>query len=298
MTLNQLRAFLMVTTLGTFSAAAHELQMTQPSISELVKRMEEHYGVKLFVRGARRLVLTPAGTELLPYARQAVDAAAGADRALRSLTSLAGGVATFGLLRNANYYFLSELLEKFHMRYPLVRLRVIGLNSVEVAEAVAEGDLEAGLVVLPIDSEGLTVTPLIRDEVLFASASVERTAHPVTMSDLVDSNLVLYDAHYGWRDPTRRQIAERAQLEGVSLSPQIEVEHVETALAIVASGAGDTIVSRAVTQSKGFPDGLHTVGFEEPIYDTIAMVQRTGSVLSPATREIARLARRMLLERA
>ena len=72
MTLNQLRAFLMVATLGTFSAAAHELQMTQPSISELVKRMEEHYGVKLFVRGARRLVLTPAGTELLPYARQAV----------------------------------------------------------------------------------------------------------------------------------------------------------------------------------------------------------------------------------
>lgn len=298
MTLNQLRAFLVVATLRTFSAAAQQLQMTQPSISELVKRMEEHYGVKLFVRGARRLVLTPAGTELLPYARQAVDAAAGADRALRSLTSLAGGVATFGLLRNANYYFLSELLEKFHERYPLVRLRIIGLNSVEVAEAVAEGDLEAGLVVLPIDSEGLTVTPLMRDEVLFASASPERAARPVTISDLANSNLVLYDAHYGWRDPTRRQIAERAQLEGISLSAQIEVEHVETALSIVAGGSGDTIVSRAVTRSKGFPDGLHTVGFEDPMYDTIAMVQRTGSVLSPATREIARLARRMLLERA
>jgi hypothetical protein len=107
----------------------------------------------------------------------------------------------------------------------------------------------------------------------------------------------LYDAHYGWRDPTRRQIAERAQLEGVTLSAQIEVEHVETALSIVASGAGDTFVSRAVTRSRGFPDVLYTVGFAEPLYDTIAMVQRQGSVLSPATREIARLARRMLLER-
>ena len=87
MTLNQLRAFLVVATLGTFSAAAAELQMTQPSVSELIKRMEEHYGVKLFVRGARRLVLTPAGTELLPHARQAADAADGADRAPRSLTS-------------------------------------------------------------------------------------------------------------------------------------------------------------------------------------------------------------------
>jgi DNA-binding transcriptional LysR family regulator len=297
MTLNQLRAFLVVATLGSFTAAAVELQMTQPSVSELIKRMEEHYGVKLFARGARRLVLTPAGTELLPYAQQAVDAAAGADRALRSLTSLSGGVATFGLLRNANYYFLSQLLEKFYERYPRVRLRIIGLNSVEVAEAVAAGDLEAGLVVLPIDSDGLTVTPLMRDEVLFASASAERTARPVTISDLAAANLILYDAHYGWRDPTRRQLAERAQLEGVTLSAQIEVEHVETALSIVAGGAGDTIVSRAVTRSKGFPDGLHTVSFAEPLYDTIAMVQRRGSVLSPATREIARLARRMLLER-
>ena len=297
MTLNQLRAFLAVVTLGTFSAAAVELKMTQPSISELIKRMEEHYGVQLFARGARRLVLTPAGTELVSYARQAVAAATAADRALRSLTSLSGGVATFGLLRNANYYFLSELLEKFHERYPRVRLRIIGLNSVEVAEAVAAGDLEAGLVVLPIESDGLAVTPLRRDEVLFASASSDRTAHPVTISDLAASNLILYDAHYGWRDPTRRQIAERAQLEGVTLSAQIEVEHVETALSIVASGAGDTFVSRAVTRSRGFPDVLHTVGFAEPLYDTIAMVQRQGSVLSPATREIARLARRMLLER-
>ncbi|MCU1424469.1 MAG: LysR family transcriptional regulator [Microbacteriaceae bacterium] len=297
MTLNQLRAFLMVATLGTFSAAAVELQMTQPSISELIKRMEETYGLKLFARGSRRLVLTPAGEGLLPYARQAVDAAAGADRALRSLSSLSGGVATFGLLRNANYYFLSELLEKFNERYPLVRLRIIGLNSVEVAEAVSAGELEAGLVVLPIDSAGLDVTPLMRDEVLYVSASSSRASAPVTISDLAAANLILYDAHYGWRDPTRRQLAERAQLEGCTLSAQIEVEHVETALSIVAGGAGDTIVSRAVTTSKGFPEGLFTTTFADPLYDTIAMVQRTGSVLSPATREIARLARRMLLER-
>jgi DNA-binding transcriptional LysR family regulator len=75
-------------------------------------------------------------------------------------------VATFDLLRNANYYFLSELLETFHTRHPKVRLRIVGLNSVEVAEAVGAGDLEAGLVVPPIDAEGLDVTPLMRHEVV------------------------------------------------------------------------------------------------------------------------------------
>lgn len=297
MSLTQLRAFLVITALGSFSAAAVELGMAQPSVSELIKRMEKAYGVLLFHRTSRGLRLTAAGEALLPHARQAVESADAADHALRDVTSLRGGVATFGLLRNANYYYLSRLLERFHTQYPEVRLRVIGLNSVEVAEAVAAGDLEAGLVVLPIDGEGLNVTPLRRDEVLYASADPQRTARPVTIDDLAAADLILYDAHYGWRDPTRRQLAERAQLAGVTLDARIEVEHVDSALDLVARGAGDTIVSTAVATGPSFPAGLHTVAFADPLYDTIAFVQRSGAPLSPATRELARLARRMLLER-
>ena len=296
MTLTQLRVFLVITAAGSFSAAAAQLGMAQPSVSELVKRLEETYGVRLFTRGSRRLVLTAAGEALLPFAQQAVDAADGADRTLRDVTSLQGGVATFGLLRNANYYFLSRLLERFHSRYPDVRLRVIGLNSVEVAEAVAAGELEAGLVVLPIDADGLEVTPLRRDDVLYASADPAHTERPVAIEDLAAADLILYDAHYGWRDPTRRQLMERAQFAGVSLHARIEVEHIDSALDLVARGAGDTIVSGAVAAAPTFPAGVHTVRFAEPLHDTIALVRRQGVPLSPATRELARLARRMLLE--
>ncbi len=298
MTLNQLRAFLAVTELRSFSAAAISLGMTQPSVSELIRRLEEEYGLALFVRGSRRLAITAAGEGLLPLAAQAVQAADEADQTLRSITSLTGGLAVFGLLRNANYYFLSRLVETFHLTYPDVRLKITGLNSVEVAEAVLSGDLEAGLVVLPLDTEGLEVTPLLRSEVLFTSANPEHTAHPVSMADLARTKLILYDAHYGWRDPTRRQLWARAQLAGVTLEPSVEVEHVESALGIVTLGAGDTIVSAAIVASAAFPRELHTARFAEPLYDTIAIVKRAGTVLSPATREIARLARRILLEHA
>jgi DNA-binding transcriptional LysR family regulator len=298
MTLNQLRAFLAVTRLGSFSAAAESLHMTQPSVSELVRRLEEQYGVKLFVRGPRRLSMTAAGESLLPWAEHAVQAAEEADKALRSLTSLTGGVAIFGLLRNANYYFLSQLIETFHERYPEVRLKIIGLNSVEVADAVIAGDLEAGLVVLPLDVEGLEVVPLIRSEVFFVSADPARTAQPMTIEALSHTRLVLYDAHYGWRDPTRRQLQSRAQLAGVTLDAVVEVEHVESALGVVAAGGGDTIVSQAIVASAAFPAGLHTSRFADPLFDTIAVVKRRGSVLSPATRELSRLAQSILLEHA
>ena len=298
MTLNQLRAFLAVARLGSFTAAAAELNMTQPSISELVRRLEEQYSLQLFARGPRRLSLTAAGSGLLPFAEQSVQAAEQADRSLRSLTSLTGGVAIFGLLRNANYYFLAQLIETFHQRYPDVRLKTVGLNSVEVAEAVTSGNLEAGLVVLPIDSEGLEVTPLIRSEVLFVSADPDRTATAMTIEKLAQMKLVLYDAHYGWRDPTRRQLQDRAQIAGVTLDAVVEVEQVESALGVVAAGGGDSIVSRVIVESSGFPAGLHTVGFAEPLFDTIAVVKRRGATLSPATRELSRLAQGILLTHA
>lgn len=296
MTLTQLRAFVEAERLGSFTAAARALDMAQASASELVRRLEAELDAELFVRGSRTLTLTSAGQELLPYAQQSVAAADSGTRAVHSLGSLGGGTATFGVLRNADYYLLSNLVQLFHARYPSVRVRLVGQNSAETAAAVAAGRIEAGLVVLPIDDEELQVTPLLRDEVHYVSANEERTRAPVTIEDFARAPLVLYDAHYGWQDPTRRQLAERAQLAGVRVDPLIELEHVEAALKLAATGVGDTIASRAVVDSPAFPDGLHTAPFADPLYDTIALVRRRGHPLSRATRELVRIAEDTLRE--
>lgn len=295
--MKQLRAFVLAARTGSFTTAASAMGIAQASVSELIRKLEDEHAARLFTRGARRLVLTAAGEALLGHAEQAVAAADEGAQALRSVRSLHGGVATFGLLRNAGYYLLSDLAQRFHDRYPDVRIRLIGLNSVEVAAAVAAGTVEAGLVVLPIDDEGLEVTPLLRDEVYFATADAARAREPLGIADLAASRLILYDAHYGWSDPTRRQLADRAQLAGLKLEPWIEVEHVESALSLAQRGVGDTVVARAVAESPACPENLHTVGFREPVHDTIALVRRQSTALSPATRELARLAQRMILHR-
>src|SRR5688500_1573956 len=97
MTLNQLRAFVAAERLGSFTAAASHLEIAQASVSELIRRLEEELDAVLFVRGSRRLSLTAAGTELLPYARESVAAADEGTRAVASLGSLGGGTATFGI---------------------------------------------------------------------------------------------------------------------------------------------------------------------------------------------------------
>jgi DNA-binding transcriptional LysR family regulator len=294
MTLNQLRSFVLSAKAGSFSAAARQMGVAQASVSELIRRLEDEHGIALFVRGARQVTLTSAGEELLPFAEQSVTAAEAGAQAVRSLRALRGGVATFGLLRNADYYLLADLVQTFNAHYPDVRVRLVGQNSVEVAAAVAAGELEAGIVVLPVDVEGLAIKPLLRDEVLYATGDRRYRKSSVTIEDVARARLILYDAHYGWSDPHRRQLLARAELAGLKLEPLIEVEHDETALRLVARGLGDTIAPRAVATQVPDLDGVRFLPFADPMVDTIALVHRETTVLSPATREIARLAEEML----
>ncbi|MCS3844638.1 LysR family transcriptional regulator [Microbacterium sp. AK031] len=297
MTISQLRAFLAALEHGSFTAASVHLDLTQASVSELVSRLERELGVALFTRGSRRLVPTEAAIELRPHAAQAVSAVRNGIDTIDALTSLERGTCTFGVLRNAAYYDLADLVENFHHRHPNVRIRLIGINSALVARSIAEGEIEAGLLVLPIDEAGLDVRPLFRDEVLYASSTRPAEAGPVSIEEAASAKLVLYDAFAGWDDPTRRQLRERARWNGLTIEPAIEVEHVETALSLVAAGAADTIVSRTIAESAGFPDTIRTAPFAEPMHDTIALVQREGVLLSPATKQLAELAERMLRER-
>jgi len=270
--------------------------MSQPTVSEAIRRIENAYGTRLFVRGSRRLMLTAAGEGLLPLAEQTLTSAQAADQALKAIQGLQGGIASFGLLRNAKYYGMADLLGSFHQAYPRVRLRIVGVNSADVADLVRNGELEAGLVVLPVDSEELVVQPLIRDEVLYVSADPEHVRRPVSIAEMAGRELVFYDAHAGGQDPTRRQLAERALLAGVSLEARIEVEQVDTALELVAAGSGDTIVSRAVLEAGVCPPNLHVTSFEHPLYDVIALIRRKDGVLSPATNELARFAKEMMAD--
>jgi DNA-binding transcriptional LysR family regulator len=293
MTLQQLTYFLAAAEHRSFSAAAAALHMAQPSLSEQIRRLEAELGSPLFAR-ARRLELTEAGRLLLPQAERTLAAAQQALDSVREVRELESGTATFGTFGNAPYYLLSDLVEDFRTRYPGVRVRLLGQNSSEVADAVRDGRIEGGLIVLPIDDRGLDITPAVEDELLYLSKEPERVTSPMTIERLAEAPLILYDARFGWADPTRRQLAERAQRAGVTIEPVIEVEYIEAALDLAARGLGDTIGTRRVALGRGFARRLHKVGFDPPVIDTFAFITRRNAHLSPATRAFMTLARKRM----
>jgi DNA-binding transcriptional LysR family regulator len=294
LTLQQLTYFLAAADHGSFSAAAESLLMAQPSLSEQIRRLEAELGVPLFMRVGRGLELTEAGRLLRPHAERTLAEAQEALESVREVREMTGGTVAFGTFGSAHHYLLGGLVQDFRARHPHVRVRAIGQNSAEVADAVRDGQLEAGLVVLPVDDRGLDVRPAIQDELLYISAAPKRLAEPMTIERLAAAPLILYDARWAQVDPARRQLRERAQQAGVVLEPQIEVEYVTAALELAARGLGDTVSTQAVIDARGYGRKLGSVGFDPPLMETFAFITRRNARVSPATREFMALAERRL----
>jgi DNA-binding transcriptional LysR family regulator len=290
MTLQQLAYFLAAAAYGSFSAAADALHLAQPSLSEQIRRLEDELGVPLFMRGSRGLVLTDAGHALRPHAEAVAGEVEQARNAVLESRELRSGTAAFGLFGLPPPQVTADVVASFRARHPGMRVRLVGQNSAEVADAVREGRLEAGLVALPIDDRGLDVRPALREELLYVSADPKRVAQPVTIEKLAEAPLILYDARWGEDDPTRRQLRERAQQAGVKLEPEIEVEYVTAALELCARGLGDTVSSQVLLRSRPYSRKLAGVSFDPPLYDTFAFITRRNAQLTPATREFIALA--------
>jgi DNA-binding transcriptional LysR family regulator len=285
LSLQQIRCFCAAVELGSFTAAAEALRVSQPAVAEQIRKLEQALGADLFVRAGRGVVATEAGRAFAQHAARSLRAVEDAADTVGELTALRGGTVAVGIFGEPSAWRVDRLVGAFLRRHPDVSVRLVGRNSSAIVERVRRGELEAGVVMLPIDDDKLDVRPIVRDEVLYVSASPEHTRKPATIERLAATPLVFYDAESADDDPIRRQLAERAQALGVRLRPKVEVELKDIALRLVAAGVGDTYLPSAYTHAPYYPRGLSTASFSPALYDTFAIVTRTGTRLSPGVRE-------------
>jgi DNA-binding transcriptional LysR family regulator len=286
LTLQQVRCFCAAMELGSFSAAAEALRVSQPAVAEQIRKLEQALGAALFVRAGRGVLPTEAGRAFAEHAARSLRALEDAAGSVGEFTSLQSGGVALGTFSAPSAWRLDELVSSFLRRHPGMTVRLVGRNSSVIAERVRRGELEAGVVLLPIDDDKLDVRPLLRDEVLYVSADPARTQRPATIERLASTPLVFYDAEAADSDPIRRQLAARAQAEGLTLRPRVEVELIDLALRLVAAGLGDTYLPSAYLHAPYYPAGLTTAPFRPALFDTFAIITRPAARLSPGVREL------------
>jgi LysR family transcriptional regulator, cyn operon transcriptional activator len=289
MTIIQMNYFLAAAAAGSLTQAAEDLGVAQPTLSEQIRRLEQNLGVPLFTRAKQGLTMTEAGQRFLPHAQRV---ASDYTKALGSITGIRdreAGTVSFGMF-NTGPFVLSDLIPAFRRLYPKIRVRVVGSNSAQLADAVRSGRLEAAVVALPIDARGLSIGDVLwSSEAAYFHVDAAATAAPVNIQDLARRPLVLPDSSWSDVDPMRRQLSERAQALGYPLIPDIEVETGVAALSIAASGVAGAVASVPVAEALGYTKKLTWASLDPPLIETFAVITRDPTNLSPATEAMIEL---------
>jgi DNA-binding transcriptional LysR family regulator len=297
LSLHQLRCFLAVHELGSLTAAAEQLGYAQPSISEQIRTLERSLGAALFTRVGRGVVPTPAAESLRPHAERAVAAAEDARRAVQSVTAIETGTVRFGIFGTARLYAGAALVADMLEAHPGVRVELIGQNSADVQDQLRRGRIEAAMIaVTQVNSEGLHVTPVARDELVYISADPERLRAPVTAARLARASLVMPETTWRATDSTRVVLRRMLHETGYNPTTRIEVEDVETAVELVGRGLADSVVHRGVAAQllTRLAPTAGLVSLRPKQFDTLAIVHRAGATLSPAARLMTELATRRI----
>ncbi|MGB3279357.1 MAG: LysR substrate-binding domain-containing protein [Pseudorhodobacter sp.] len=236
----QLRAFHYVAICGGFSRAAEELLLTQPAISDQVRKLEEEYDILLFNRHKKQVTLTPAGDRLLEITRRLFDNEAQARDLLSE--SRAERAGHLHIVADSAQHVL-KILAVFRKKYPGVAVTISGGNTESVIDSLFSYEADIGVLGdLPttrdFETVALNATPI--------SAFVAK-GHPIagraslSFQDLKALPLVMREEG----SKTRKKFEEAAAAAGFSFTPSIIAEGREAVREIVASGVGVGFVSVA-----------------------------------------------------
>jgi DNA-binding transcriptional LysR family regulator len=237
MELRHLRAFLEIATRLHFGRAAAALHVTQPALSQRIRRLERELGVALFVTSTRGVRLTEAGRELLPHARRLVEEEERARLAIRALAA--------GRLRLAHYLggdlrAATRLVAAFRERHPDVAIETDFGYSAPNVERLRSGDLDAAFVSLPMhDLEGLEVTPVEVQPFVLAVPARDplTTSRRIDLRRIAGRPLILFPRAF---NPGQYDYLVGTVQGATGVRPEVAAERAsqEAMIAAVADGLG------------------------------------------------------------
>jgi DNA-binding transcriptional LysR family regulator len=278
--LRQLQGFAAAAMHSSFSAAARELAMTQPSFSQLIRELETSLRVKLFERTTRRVELTPAGQRFLAMIQRPLDDLGDAYRFTREMAAGTRGRIVFSSLPSVAFGLVTTALAQFTALYPAITVRLIEDQDLNITDKLLHREVDFGIGTLKTPHKELAFRELLHDEL----QAIYPARHPlaakrrVTWPDLAAEPLVLLPK----QSSVRELAAHGFAAAGIAREPDYEVSNMVTALSMVRAGLGVTVLPRMVLDELNMK-GLHAGRINDPRpARIIGIITRIDRPLSPA----------------
>lgn len=290
MRFEQLRYLESVARLRSFHAAAAELNVSQPTLSEQIRRLEEDLGVVLLFRGRGGTRLTSSGLSLLPHIHSTMASVESLRQAAGSLQGVRKGRIRLGAVSLASRLLLPKVVVAFRQSYPGVALQVTEKGSLEVEHGISEGIYDLGILSRRLDSKTSPdheFEPLLNTRLAVCLPQAHRLAKKSVLSkgDVLEEPLVMYGTGF---------LMHEATVSLIGRSPDNIVHYTnntETAIRMVKAGVGIAIISLLSESDELVDDSVRLLPIENSPDFALGLFRSTMVQPPPAVTALMRITR-------
>lgn len=277
MDLRQIEYFCKVSALRSFTKAAAELHVAQPSITNAIHKLEDELGLQLFDRSQRKVILTPEGQAFLRRGDRILFEVRQALAEMADFQNLNKGAIKFAVPPMIGAYLFPNIFTRFQERYSNIALEVWEAGSMASRTMLEQEELDLGLIILPQQSDALDNIPLVHEQIMLCVAPGHRlrSARQVDFSDLREESFIMFKKEFLHHqlildECTRHKFTPRI----VFTSNQLE-----TVKALTASNIGISFLMNMVVQQHPV---IVSIPLSDPIRITIGLAWKKGRYLSKA----------------
>ena len=266
-TLSQLRTFVTIAENKHFGTAATKLSISQPSLSQALVALEHGLGVQLIERSTRRVIVTPAGEELLPFAKATLDAADAFLARSRGANGTLIGPLTIGIIPTIAPYILAGLLTALNEQYPDLEPRIVEDQTRHLVQMLRDGQIDVALMALPSEASGVIDLPLYREDfVVVVPAGHEFAGRDdLGLDCLLDLDLLLLDDGHCLHDQIV-DLCRSADINPTEATNAVtRASSLTTIMQLVAGGLGSTLVPLSAVATETTRPGLAVSRFGDSV---------------------------------
>ena len=264
----QFKVFKTVVEKGGFSLAAQELHMTQSSVSQQIHTLEAYYGVKLFDRMYRKIIVTQAGAALYPYAIELERLYQETDKTMQALKADIVGQLRIGCSMTVGEYFMPGILVSFSRMHPLVVTSMDVGNTEQITSMVIGGSISLGFIEGHYEPIDMLVDKQFAGDQLIVIAPIDSklSLQPMSLAELMNARWVMREKDSGTRIIFEEYLSTRG-LDPQKLNVVLEMGSTQAVKEAVKAGMGIAAISRLTVENAIKYGELSVIPLEEGVIE-------------------------------
>ncbi|RAW96534.1 MULTISPECIES: transcriptional regulator CynR [unclassified Photorhabdus] len=286
MLLRHIRYLLAVAKHQNFTRAAEELHISQPTLSQQIRQLEESLRVQLFDRSGRTVRLTDAGEVYTSYARRALQDLDAGQRAIHDVQDLSRGLLRLAMTPTFTTYFIGPWVERFNALYPGITLNIKEMTQDQIEVSLAENQLDLGIAFSEVRSPDIDSEPLFIETLSLIVGQSHRLIGQqtsLTAKMLEHEGLALLSKDFA----TRNHIDLYFQKQGITPHIAIEANSVSAIVEIIRRGRLATLLPDVIAHEQ---TRLYSIAIQPTLPQRNAvLLWRRGAYRSAASQAFANL---------